>query len=190
LVLTQQTNYPWDGRVQFTIDQCPGNEFALKLRIPGWAESATIRVNGSLANVAITPATYATIRRRWQPGDVVELQLPMSARLIEANPLVEETRNQVAIRRGPIVYCLESPDLPKVVRVQDIAVQADAELTARYEPNLLGGVEVIEAKVLVRPSGDWSDKLYRPLRRAPERHVKVRLIPYCAWSNRGPSEMT
>ena len=55
----------------------------------------------------------------------------MPARLIEANPLVEETRNQVAIKRGPIVYCLESPDLPKGVRVQDVAIPADAKLTAQ-----------------------------------------------------------
>jgi DUF1680 family protein len=102
LTLTQRTDYPWDGRVRVTIDQCPADEFALKLRIPGWADAATIRVNGSPLNIKTTPATYAEVRRGWRPGDVVELQLPMPARLVEANPLVEETRNQVAIQRGPI----------------------------------------------------------------------------------------
>ena len=87
----------------------------------------------------------------------------MPARLIEANPLVEEARNQVAIERGPIVYCLESPDLPKGVRVQDVTIPADAELTARFDPKLLGGVTVIETTALAKPSGDWSDQLYRPL---------------------------
>ena len=104
--------------MQITIDECPANEFALKLRIPGWADSATIHVNGQPANATATPGTYAEIRRNWKPGDMVELQLPMPAQLIEANPLVEETRNQVAIKRGPIVYCLESPDLPEDVRVR------------------------------------------------------------------------
>jgi uncharacterized protein len=190
LALTEETKYPWDGRVQLTIDQCPKSEFALRLRIPGWADGATIRVNGSSLNAKVLPATYAEIRRRWQAGDVVELNLPMPARLIEANPLVEETRNQVAVERGPIVYCLESPDLPQGARVQDVVVPVDAKLTARYDPALLQGVAVIDAKAIARPSGDWTNALYRPLAKGPEKEIDVRFIPYYAWSNRGPSEMT
>jgi DUF1680 family protein len=190
LKLRQSTNYPWEGRVRIAVDECPTTEFALKLRIPGWAESATLRVNGKPANIKALPGTYAEIRRRWKPGDAVELDLAMPARLIEANPLVEEARNQVAIERGPIVYCLESSDLPRGVRVQDVAISADAELTARFEPKLLGGVTVIETTAFVKPSGDWSDKLYRPLSRERQREIRVRFIPYFAWSNRGPSEMS
>ncbi|MEX2091769.1 MAG: glycoside hydrolase family 127 protein [Pirellulales bacterium] len=190
LRLTQTTNYPWEGRVRIAVDECPATEFALKLRIPGWAESAAIRVNGKPANIKAQPGSYAEIRRRWKPGDVVELDLAMPARLIEANPLVEEARNQVAIERGPIVYCLESSDLPRGVRVQDVAISADAELAARFDPKLLGGVTVIETMAFVKPSGDWSDKLYRPLSRERQREIRVRFIPYFAWSNRGPSEMS
>ena len=190
LKLRQTTNYPWDGNVRIAVAECPAREFALKLRIPGWAESATIRVNGKAANMHATPGSYAEIRRRWKPGDVVELELPMPARLIEANPLVEEARNQVAIERGPIVYCLESPDLPNGVRVEDVSIPADAELVARFDPQLLGGVTVIETAAIVKPSGDWSDKLYRPLSRERQRGIRVRFIPYFAWSNRGASEMS
>jgi len=190
LVVTQETKYPWDGHVRITMDQCPDTEFALKLRIPGWAEGAKILVNGSPAAPETEPGTYAEIRRRWQPGDTVELDLPMPARLIEANPLVEEVRNEVAVQRGPIVYCLESPDLPDGVRVQDVVVPADTKLTPRYEADVLGGVAVIEADVLAKPSGDWSDKLYRPVEPRPEKKIHVRFIPYYAWSNRGPSEMS
>src|SRR3972149_2214774 len=114
----------------------------------------------------------------------------MPARLIEANPLVEEARNQVAIERGPIVYCLESLDLPKGVRVQDVTIPADAELTARFEPKLLGGVTVVETTTIAKPSGNWSGQLYRPLSRERQREIRVRFIPYYAWSNRGPSEMS
>ena len=131
LKLSQQTNYPWDGRVQITIDECPATEFSLKLRIPGWADEATIQVNGSAASAKAKPGTYAELRRIWKAGDVVELQLPMPARLIEANPLVEETRNQVAIKRGPIVYCLESPDLPKDVRVSGCLNPCGCEIIRR-----------------------------------------------------------
>jgi len=190
LKLVQQTNYPWEGNVRITFDDCPANKFSLKLRIPNWADETKIQVNGTAASEKCKPGSYIELRRNWKAGDVVELQLPMPARIIEANPLVEETRNQVAIQRGPIVYCLESPDLPKDVRVQDAAIRADAKLSDRYDPNLLNGVSVIEGNLLARPSGNWDGKLYRALGGGAEREIKARLIPYYAWSNRGPSEMT
>jgi DUF1680 family protein len=190
LKLTQTTNYPWDGRIKIAINECPSSEFTLKLRIPGWAESAGIRVNGKPVSVAATPSSYAAIRRRWKAGDTVEFDLPMTARLIEANPLVEETRNQVAIERGPIVYCLESSDLPKGVRVGDVSIAADAKLSSKFESKLLGGVTVVDATGTVHPSGDWSNKLYRPLAQTKGRTIPLRFVPYFAWSNRGASEMT
>jgi DUF1680 family protein len=190
LKLTQQTDYPWDGRVRITIDDAPKAEFGLKLRIPGWAEAATIRFDGSTVKQTFKPATYAELRRRWNSGDQLELQIPMPARLVEANPLVEETRNQVAIRRGPIVYCLESSDLPRDVRVQDVKISPDTKFSTRYDPKLLSGVTVIEASAAVEPSGNWDGKLYRPVRPATERTARVRFVPYYAWANRGPGEMS
>lgn len=190
LALTQKTEYPWDGRVTITIDKCPAKEFALKLRIPGWAESATVRVNNAAANTEAAPGKYATIRRHWKPSDTVELSLPMPAQLIESNPLVEETRNQLAVQRGPIVYCLESPDLPDGVRVQDVTIPANTKLEARFDATLLGGVGIVEAKTVARPTGDWNGKLYRPRQLTEGRPIAARFIPYYAWSNRGPSEMS
>jgi DUF1680 family protein len=190
LELTQASEYPWDGSVRITIDRCPDTEFALRLRIPGWAESATIHVNGSPEDVTIAPATYAEVRRRWKSGDVVELQLPMPAQLIEAHPAVEEARNQVAIKRGPIVYCLESPDLPAGVRIQDVAIPAAANLVPHRTADLLRSITAIDTEAIVRPAGDWDDSLYRPLERTGQRQINVRFIPYFAWSNRGPSEMS
>jgi uncharacterized protein len=190
LKLSQQSKYPWDGLVQISINESPSSEWALKLRIPNWAEGATVRVNGLPERKNPKPGSYVKLRRIWKPGDVVELRLPMPAHLVEANPLVEETRNQVAIKRGPIAYCLESPDLPKDVRIADVSIRADAKLSSRYDADLLNGIEVVEAELLVKPSGDWDGKLYRALAKGSTREIKTRFIPYFAWSNRGPSEMT
>lgn len=188
--LLQESNFPWDGRVQITIDESPATEFSLKLRIPGWADEATIQVNGSASSAKIKPGSYAQLRRIWKAGDVVEIQFPMPVRLIEANPLVEETRNQVAIKRGPIVYCLESPDLPQGVRVQHVTIRSGAKLSAEHDADLLNGVTVIEGQVVAKSSGDWDGKLYRTLGDGPEREIKARFIPYYAWANRGQSEMS
>jgi len=188
--LTQTTAYPWNGEVRVTVDRCPDAEFALLLRIPGWAESAELRVNGQPVGAVAEPGTYAEIRRRWRAGNTVELDMPMPAQLIEAHPLVEETSNQVAVRRGPVVYCVESHELPEGVRVRDVVIPADARLSPRHEDELLGGVTVVEADALAISSGDWDEKLYRPLRQPTAVPVRARLIPYYAWANRGESEMS
>jgi uncharacterized protein len=111
--------------------------------------------------------------------------------LLESHPLVEETRNQVCVKRGPLVYCLESPDLPSGVRVADVVLPRDAQLTPRFDDKLLGGVTVLEGEAQARPTGDWTNRLYRPVAAtAKEKPVAVRLIPYYAWANRDNSEMT
>ncbi|GIX07357.1 MAG: ATP-binding protein [Candidatus Poribacteria bacterium] len=190
LELTQATNYPWEGRIRVTVKRCPDGPFALRLRVPGWAESATIRLNGRPVELDAKPGTYAEIRRRWRVGDTLQLDLPMPARLFESHPYVEETYNQVAVQRGPLVYCLESPDLPEGVRVDEVVIPADAELTPQHEPELLGGVTVIYATARALPSRRWDDALYRPLSHEPLRPLSVRMIPYYAWANRGDSEMS
>ena len=139
--LVQQTDYPWDGKIRFTID-CRG-EFSLMLRIPEWARNAAISINEKAHDSAVGPG-FQEIRRNWSQGDVVELTLPMPVRLIEANPYVEEARNHVAVMRGPIVYCLETVDLPKGVRIMDVLLRRDAGFTARKISDLLDGLVVIE----------------------------------------------
>ncbi|MEO2003480.1 MAG: beta-L-arabinofuranosidase domain-containing protein, partial [Candidatus Poribacteria bacterium] len=188
--LTQATDYPWNGHVRVTLNRCPDTEFALRMRIPGWAESAALRVNGEPVDADVTACSYTEIRRRWQAGDIVELDLPMPAQLVEAHPLVEEARNQVAVKRGPIVYCLESQDLPEGVRVRDVVVPADAELVPRSEGELLGGVTVIEGDAIAMGTDDWEGRLYRPLSEPSATRIRARFIPYYTWANRGESEMS
>jgi DUF1680 family protein len=187
--LLQETDYPWNGRVRIKIAACGKNEFALKLRIPGWADSANVRVNNGLAATAFAES-YFEIRRVWKVGDFVDLDLPMPVRLMEANPLVEEDLNQVAVQRGPVVYCLESPDLPAGMKISDVVIPSDMKLAARFDRRLLDGVVVLEGKVLARAGGNWSGKLYRELQPAELKPISVKFIPYSVWQNRGPSEMS
>jgi DUF1680 family protein len=188
--VTQETEYPWNGRVRLTIDEGGSKRFALRLRIPGWSERARVRVNQRPDEIDANPGGYVELRRAWKAGDVVDLDLFMEARLLESHPLVEETFNQVAVQRGPIVYCLESTDLPKGVGVLDVLVPPDITLAARYDFRLLGGVAVLEGDAEARSPGDWSGRLYRELEPETPRPVRLRLVPYSAWGNRGDSEMT
>jgi DUF1680 family protein len=188
--LTQRTDYPWDGRVTITLDAAPGEPFALRLRVPGWASGATLRVNGGAGPDASRPGRYVEVRRSWKAGDVVELTLPMRAVLLQAHPLVEEARNQVAVKRGPVVYCLESIDLPKGMAVLDVSVPRTAAFRPRFDRDLLGGVTVLEGEGRAAVEPAWGNELYRELPPGASRAVALKLIPYYAWGNRGRSEMT
>src|SRR5205807_431233 len=107
----------WDDRIRITIDRAPNREVSISLRIPAWAHNAKVAINGRAEPSIPRAGSFYELRRTWSAGDVVELHLPMPVRILEANPYVEETRNQVAVMRGPIVYCLESTDLPEGVGI-------------------------------------------------------------------------
>ncbi|MBC8869628.1 MAG: glycoside hydrolase family 127 protein [Planctomycetes bacterium] len=188
--LAQKTDYPWDGKITIEIQQAASDPMALILRVPGWATDAALQINGKPSNVELTPGTYAAIRRQWSAGDVVELDLPMDVVFLRAHPLIEEARNQVAVMRGPIVYCLESPDLPEGVGVDDVAIVAGAKWTPRRDKDLLDRAAVLDGEAHVKQPPDWTDRLYQRWEPASEKRIRVTLIPYYAWANRGISQMT
>lgn len=192
--LRQQTDYPWAGAVKLVIDEAPATAVTLKLRVPGWLrDGATLRVNGQPVAADLKPGTYADVKRTWQAGDTVDFDLAFKPTLWEANPLVEETVDQVAIKYGPLVYCLESNDLPEGVKLKDVALSlaSPAGFTARRET--IAGAEVLtftlNALAVQRP--DWSAReLYREVDGRAPRPIQVKAVPYYAWGNRGDTEMT
>ncbi|MBN2519613.1 MAG: glycoside hydrolase family 127 protein, partial [Bacteroidales bacterium] len=190
LKLTQKTNYPWDGQIVITLEQVPKNEFSIFLRIPGWCKNANLTVNGATKGIVLISGNYAEIKGKWKTGDKIVLNLPMEPILIEANPLVEETRNQVAIKRGPIVYCLESVDLPENIDIFNISIPSNIELipkTINIENADIISMEG-DARLIVR--ADWKHQLYREIPEQEPSKINIKLIPYYAWGNRGHCEMT
>ncbi len=134
-------------------------------------------------------------------GDRIVLNLPMPIRLMQAHPLVEECRGQVAVQRGPLIYCLESSDLPSGVKVLDCAIdrQSNTEqwtversTTDQSRLNKLPGITTIRAELIHRSSDQQpsSTELYSPFKPASHKTISASLIPYYAWGNRGKSEMT
>jgi len=188
LKLKQETQYPWNGTVRITVDACKDTPFDIMLRIPAWAEGSMIRVNGKTLSAEITPGTFARINRQWKPGDVIKLDVLMRARLLSGHPRIEEIRNQAAIKRGPVVYCIESPDLPEHTDILDVYISSDVKLTAEHRPDFLGGVTTLSGQVLLR--GDQRGAMYTTLNQPDWKAVSTQFVPYFAWSNRGVSEMT
>jgi uncharacterized protein len=185
--LEQSSNYPWDGKTSFKIATAPAGNFAIFLRIPGWCNKYTLTVNGKLQQGNET-AGYLELRRTWKAGDRIELLLDMPATLIESNPLVEETRNQVAVKRGPVVYCLESTDQPDI-NVFDVVIPSTINLEAAPGKIADGNVMKLTGMAQRLLHNNWQGTLYREIN-TTLKPVNITLIPYYAWANRGKSDMT
>jgi DUF1680 family protein len=194
--LTMDTRYPWDGRVDITVNPESPREFALRLRIPEWASHAELSVNGEPVTETPQPGSYHELRRRWEPGDAVRLELDMAPRALQSHPRVSDSRGCVALQRGPLVYCFESPDNPEV-DVADVVLALDSDapgggFEAEWRPDMLGGVTVLRGPGMAPESPADAAPLYRWWDRAPApdmRAVTVTAVPYYAWANRGPSTM-
>lgn len=182
VTLTQETRYPWEGKVRIAVKPHDAGEFAVSVRIPGWCKGATVSVNG--AKIGAGPKDgFVTIRREWKVGDTIDLDLPMPVRRVESDPKVKMNVGRQAVMRGPIVYCIE--DCDNACPVDRVAVGASAKLEAKLEPDLLGGVVVLRGKgtqAELVEAGDGSLE-------AEVRDVDLAAVPYYAWDNRKPGRM-
>ena len=195
--LVQATRYPWDGDVRITVRPQAPAPFTLRIRVPGWAGNdavpsdlyhfmtpvttpVTLSVNGQ--NVPLTMEQgYAVVTRPWKTGDVVWLHLPMPVRRVVASNDVSADRGRVALQRGPIVFAAEWPDSPGG-HVLNLMLPDAEPLRAESRPRLLNGVEVIAGHALAY-SADASGNV-------TSRKQPFVAIPYYAWANRGPGEMS
>ncbi len=103
--VTQQTGYPETETALFTVELKDSAAFALKFRVPGWSNEMTIKVNGTPANIACRPGTWAVVERRWQSGDKVEVNIPLRLRFTAVDSWHPR---RIAVSRGPVVLVQEA----------------------------------------------------------------------------------
>ncbi len=192
--LRQTTEYPWDGAVRITVEPAREMEFDVQIRIPGWCQAEAretdlyqpvgrpasgaflVSINGQPITDWKATRGYATLRRTWKPGDVMDVTMAMPVRRVKSHPKVASNAGFVALMRGPLVYAVETTG--EDVRAGDVYLPADAALTAVRRADLLGGVTTIKGEFHVRPSGG-----------APERVLELEAIPYFSYGNRGSSDV-
>jgi DUF1680 family protein len=188
IVLKQATGYPWNGAIKLSLEAEQPVEFGLNLRIPGWCKQCHLTVNGEELPIAQhLHKGYVRIARSWQSGDSITLDLAMPVERVYAHPDALEDIDSVALQRGPLVYCLEQVD--NNIPLHRIRLSPAAELESHFEPELLGGVTVVEAAATALETEDWSDTLYRTTPPAQRPH-KLVAIPYYAWDQRQSGEMS
>jgi DUF1680 family protein len=197
--IKQLTNYPWDGKVRIMLEPEGSATFTMCIRIPCWSrnkplpsdlyrfmqandEQVTLKVNGVPVAFDMDKG-YARIDLRWEKGDVIEFNLPMPVRRLLANEKVEENKGRVALQRGPIVYCVEAPDVEDG-RVLNLLLEDNTNLEAEFKPELLNGITTIKgiAKAYRIEETNDVDTLVKE-------DENFFAIPYYAWSHRGPAEM-
>ncbi|MBN2214861.1 MAG: glycoside hydrolase family 127 protein [Bacteroidales bacterium] len=186
--ISQDTDYPWSGKIDITVS--PENEktFTIMVRVPGWARNdaipggiysfydndsskVAISVNNEYVNIFLSKG-YAVIQRNWKKGDVISLTLPMYPRKLVADERITEDRERIAIQRGPVVFCAEGVDNDNAILTLIYDKEMDLETT--YETDMLDGTQVITAYA-TESNG--------------EQGREIKLIPYYLWNNRGSSEM-
>ena len=188
LVIEQRTEYPWNGEVELVLDPEEEREFPIFLRIPGWCRGASVRVDGGVESTEACPGSYLRLHRPWNVGDRIYLKLPMPVEKLESNPNVEGNLGRVALRRGPIVYCVEQVDNPGF-DAWDLVITSSSEIEAIWQGSLLNGIVVLKGDAVVSDS-DWSSgMLYKPSSKPSPRQVEFMAIPYYAWANRQKGPM-
>jgi len=193
--LEQKTRYPWDGQVKLTVEPERSKEFTICVRIPGWAqnepvpsdlyrflnessENVTLKVNGKSLDLNIDKG-FASISRRWEKGDCIELNVPMPIRRVVSHDNIKDNAGRIAVQRGPVVYCFEGVDNPQ--GVAKLALQANARLRTEYHGDLLGGIVTVKGQGRIQQPQQESKMVLNS--------IEVVAIPYYAWAHRGKSEM-
>ncbi|MBF8189265.1 glycoside hydrolase family 127 protein [Nonomuraea sp. K274] len=205
LAVRVETGYPWAGSV--TVRVLADGEGRIGLRVPAWATDATLaRVPAAASDSAVagtsvrgrasaldaaleaptgpTPVRpgYAHADGPWRAGDELRLELPMAPRWTFPDRRIDALRGSAAVERGPLVYCAESvADEPPL-----------GDLTARVRPPVEHEVDdVVELEVeaeLGSGDGGWP-YASQPDERPSGTDVRLRLVPYHRWGNRGPATM-
>lgn len=187
LRLRQQTAYPWDGDIKLSIGLSATSTFTLKLRLPGWCRSSKVSINGESVDITSSiEKGYVSISRAWKDGDEIRLSFDMPVERLYANPAVGEDAGRVALRRGPVVYCVEQADLGS--EPQQLRLTPQASITSRFDADFLGGATVLEGDALEADTSSWKATLYRTAP-AELKNRSFKAIPYHLWANRDEGAM-
>jgi DUF1680 family protein len=177
------SNMPWDGKILVKVNEDIKN-FTLMFRIPSWSRKTKVLFNNEI--IESNNGTFCTITRNFKKGDLITLDLDMSVQRIKAHPFVEAASNHMAVRRGPVIYCIESFDTDGIKNFEGLSISDKAVFKPEFKKDLLGGITVLKTNALIE---SVNDDLYSVIDDEELKSIDIQLIPYFAWNNRGIGEM-
>ncbi|HYC83788.1 MAG TPA: glycoside hydrolase family 127 protein [Chryseosolibacter sp.] len=196
VTIAQENNYPWEGKLKFTITPKIPGIFDLLIRIPGWSQNRAmpsdlyaftdslsvtipITINGQRTAYRLDKG-YAVLSRGWKKGDVVEVALDMAVKRVVSNPKVKDNAGKTALQRGPIVYCAEWAD--NNGRTSNLVLPDNAVLEPEFRADLLNGVTILKSQATALVVDEKNSKV-------ETKSQPFVAIPYYAWAHRGLGEM-
>ncbi|HDX8785546.1 TPA: glycoside hydrolase family 127 protein [Klebsiella michiganensis] len=181
-------NYPWQEQVKIVIDSSSPVNHTLALRLPDWCDKPQVTLNGAPVTQDVRKG-YLHISHLWQEGDTLQLTLPMPVRRIYGNPLVRHQAGQVAVQRGPLVYCLEQADNGE--QLHNLQLPRDARFSTVEGKGIFARKILLQAPGYKQTAEDAENQALWHYDRAPSsRQPQVlTFIPWFSWANRGEGEM-
>ena len=189
--LKQKTEYPYNGKIVFEFENVSCDRpVTLNLRIPKWAEAGSIKVGAEERKLdKTTRESYQAVHIEKLAGTRVELELEMPVRFTMAHPMVEEDSQLIAVEKGPLVYCMESPDAD-IRTLDDICINIHSTFRENKIRIKDREIRVLETEAYQILHEDYDpDELYQSFTGEKKKSIPVRLIPYFAWDNREYGEM-
>lgn len=185
LTLHMTSRMPWQGDAAARVETA-GATGTLAFRLPGWCDMPSVRCEGKRV---VVRDGYAYLTGAWHGGEEIALHFPMRVRLMTADPRVRETAGQLAVTRGPIVFCGEEKDNGDglhMIRLHPEEIRVKGVVENRSD---VFGHETLALEVPAWRVAERSAGLYQEWTPACETPFTLRLIPYYCWANRGEGEM-
>ncbi|MBT1177735.1 glycoside hydrolase family 127 protein [Bifidobacterium callimiconis] len=191
--VVQESDFPWDGDVRFTVTVPKGVEgVRFLVRIPSWSAGRyTLTVNG--ADAADLPVNdgFVTVEVASGTAVVIRLGLDMRVKFMRSKNAVRQDAGKVAVMRGPVVYCAEEADNEGPLWNYRLSAAAVSGATAEYRSDELDGVTVLTVPAAKRVDEEADAPLYADVAAgiAAPTQATLKLIPYYAWANREVGQM-
>jgi DUF1680 family protein len=184
VVLTTDTLYPGDGRIQITVNPATSKTFAVKLRIPAWCRTSSVRLNGREVESKPDADGYVALKRTWHGGDKVELNCKLEPRVVVGD---HKNEGKAAVLYGPLVLAADEALLTDFgLTISNVTLAGADLLTLNVKPEpapekvkTWPGAQVFSVNAVVVKGTD-AVKSGSP--------VKIRLIPFADAGGTGSSD--
>jgi uncharacterized protein len=185
--VTINSNYPWSGEVEVSVEPEKPVEAELRFRIPDWADNVETDIPG-LEREAEFEGGYIVVKKNWRAGDKANFNIETKPKWVVADPRVRDDLGRAALTYGPLVYCAEEHDLGFAPQL--FSAETDAEIAGPKGPRPETDAFSMSIEVPgMRESEQFPDQLYAHLDAVETEDATARFIPYFAWNNRGPGNM-
>lgn len=185
ILLKQSTEYPWNNSINFNINTGKSMKFTLNIRYPDWTKKVKVLINKKEEKIRVENG-YLMINRKWENNDQIELIFEMPVRRIKSHPKVVENRDRFALKKGPLVYCLEEVD--NEVSLDEIIIPRESKIKSEYE-EIINGIKVLKGDALGEDLSEWKNELYKNEKNIKYKKTKFKAVPYYIWDHREPGKM-